>query len=100
MIAGPFIVLRDRNDEDAFAIATAQLVQYELRNSGARLHDRVGDAQVDTVFLGVQHFELLWCTQIRGGAHDGYRERYHTHDEATAGHARVLGRLTGTWDAA
>jgi hypothetical protein len=53
-------------------------------------------ATLSTVFLGMDHgfpgrglpvlFESLWF----GGAQDGAMRRYHTRDEAEAGHAEML----------
>lgn len=57
--------------------------------------DRVGDVNVSTVFLGLDHSfgdgpPLLWETMIFGGEHDQYQERYSTKAEALAGHAKAL----------
>lgn len=57
--------------------------------------DAVGDVEVSTVFLGIDHNwgggpPLLFETMIFGGKHDEYQERYSTRAEAIAGHARAL----------
>lgn len=53
--------------------------------------DRVGDASVSTVFLGLDHSfgrgpPLIFETLILGGPHDQDMWRYSTWDEAVAGH--------------
>ncbi len=55
--------------------------------------DTVGDADISTVFLGLDHnyfggVPILFETMIFGGEYDQYQERYHTWDEAEAGHKR------------
>lgn len=54
--------------------------------------DTIGDVEVSTVFLGLDHSfggatPILFETMIFGGKHDGYEERYATRDEAVEGHA-------------
>lgn len=56
----------------------------------------VGDIKVSTVFLCMDHAwigepgPVLWETMIFGGEHDGYQERYTSHEDALAGHQRAL----------
>lgn len=55
----------------------------------------VADARVSTVFLGLDHqFDhgdpLLWETMIFGGDHDGYCDRYSSHDAAVFGHQKAV----------
>ena len=55
------------------------------------------DVKVSTVFLGINHnfgsgSPILFETMIFGGPHDSFTERYHTWDEAEAGHARAVAR--------
>lgn len=60
--------------------------------------DRINDdIRVSTVFLGIDHRfwntedkPILWETMIFGGEHDGYQERYTSHEDALAGHERAL----------
>lgn len=52
---------------------------------------QVGDAEVSTVFLGIDHSygggaPLLFETMIFGGERDGYQKRYSTWGEAEIGH--------------
>lgn len=60
-------------------------------------HDRtvcfqkIGDINVSTVFLGIDHNyyggeAILFETMIFGGRHDQYQERYATKEEAMKGH--------------
>ena len=63
-------------------------------------NDRVGDVQISTVFLALDHSfadgpPVLWETLIFGGEHDQYQKRYCTRDEAIAGHAKALGLVKG-----
>ena len=58
-------------------------------------NDRLGEAQISTVFLGIDHNfgggrPILFETMIFGGEHDGYQERYHTWKEAEKGHKKAL----------
>jgi len=60
--------------------------------------DVVGDVQVSTVFLGIDHNwwegpPLLFETMVFGGPLDEETERYSTWDEAEAGHAAMLARV-------
>lgn len=61
-------------------------------------NDDVGDANVSTVFLGLNHSHgggppVLYETMIFGGKHDERQYRYHTREEAATGHARVVDAL-------
>jgi hypothetical protein len=58
-------------------------------------HDLVVNAWVSTVFLGRDQSlgegkPVLWETIIVGGHHDRYRDRYTSHADALAGHARAV----------
>ena len=62
--------------------------------------DVVGDAEVSTVFLSVDHQwgngpPVLFETMVfaRGSMVDERCERYHTWDEAVAGHDQIVGEL-------
>lgn len=49
---------------------------------------------VSTVFLGLDHsfggsVPVLWETMIFGGEHDGYQDRYTSHDAAMIGHEKA-----------
>lgn len=59
---------------------------------------RVGDAEVSTVFLAINHGftgnrELWFETMVFGGPHDGQQDRYETYDQAVAGHKEVVASL-------
>ena len=64
----------------------------------------VGQVQISTVFLGIDHFfgntdiPILFETMIFGGEYDNYQERYCTLEEAKEGHKKwykkVLSPLT------
>ena len=52
---------------------------------------KIGDAEVSTVFLGLDHSfgegePVLWETMIFGGVHDQYQDRYTSKEAALAGH--------------
>jgi len=60
--------------------------------------DTVGDADVSTVWLGLDHgwgggAPVIFETMIFGGEHDQFQDRYTTEEEAVAGHARVVEAL-------
>ena len=57
--------------------------------------DTVGDVRVSTVFLGLDHSwngppPVLFETMCFGGKWDEYMWRYHTWDEAIAGHQAIM----------
>lgn len=58
--------------------------------------NRVGKIRVSTVFLGLDHDytrqgpPVLWETMIFGGNFDDSQWRWHTRQEALAGHERAL----------
>jgi hypothetical protein len=59
---------------------------------------QIGDADVSTVFLGLDHgfgrsTPILFETMVFGGALDGEQERYATRDEAQAGHDTMVERV-------
>lgn len=63
----------------------------------------IGDAQVSTVFLGLDHgmgtaldgefLPVLFETMIFGGKHDQLQTRYHTLEEARSGHEALVNKL-------
>ena len=60
--------------------------------------DQVGEAEVSTVWLGLDHSfgsgpPLIFETMIFGGERDGDQWRYPTEDTARAGHERVVAEL-------
>jgi len=58
--------------------------------------DMVGDVQVSTVFLALDHDwsgagpPVLWETMIFGGRHSDYQRRYSSREAAVAGHVEAL----------
>jgi hypothetical protein len=57
--------------------------------------DTIGDVDVSTVFLSFDHGfsggpPVLWETMVFGGPLDGEQDRYTSHADAVAGHARIL----------
>lgn len=58
--------------------------------------DRVGDAEVSTVWMGLDHQFvvggplLIFETMIFGGDYDEFQWRYSTEEEAAAGHLVVV----------
>ncbi len=54
-------------------------------------HDDIGDVNVSTIFLGIDHRAgpgppAMFATKICGGPNDGHNELHPTVDEARAGH--------------
>lgn len=59
----------------------------------------IGDAEVSTVFLGINHRfgngpPLLFETMVFGGILDQEQERYTTWEEAEEGHRAMVDRVT------
>jgi hypothetical protein len=57
--------------------------------------DQVGDVDVSTVFLGLDHGYMgygpvCWETMVFGGPHDMYQRRYTSYEGAIRGHARTV----------
>lgn len=62
--------------------------------------DEIGDIEISTVFLGLDHAfgggpPLLWETMIFGGEQDGYQERYSSREAALAGHTKAVALVKG-----
>lgn len=60
--------------------------------------DIIGEAEVSTVWLGMDHGwgqgpPLIFETMIFGGPHDQWQDRYSTEEAATAGHRAVVEAL-------
>ena len=61
----------------------------------------VDDANVSTVFLGLDHGDrmggapILWETMIFGGPQDGYQRRYTSRAAALKGHERAVRMARG-----
>jgi len=58
-------------------------------------YDIIGDVEVSTVFLGIDHNfgkgePLLFETMIFGGDRDGEQERYHTWEDAEQRHKEIV----------
>ena len=62
--------------------------------------DKIGDVEVSTVFLGLDHSfgggpPMIFETLIFGGERDGEMWRYSTMKQAKEGHAEVVASLGG-----
>jgi len=64
---------------------------------------KVGDADVSTVFLGLDHnffgdgsAPILWETMVFGGDMDQNQWRYGSYEDALAGHDRVVAELAAS----
>ena len=67
---------------------------------GRVARDVIGDVEVSTVFLGIDHSwddegHLLFETMIFGGKYDEDQDRCATWEEAEAMHARACDRVRG-----
>jgi hypothetical protein len=63
--------------------------------------DKIGDVEVSTVFLGVDHSfgsgrPLLFETMVFGGELDEEQVRYSTEAEALAGHSAMVAQVKAT----
>lgn len=61
--------------------------------------EKVGESDVSTVFLGLDHAfgqgsPLIFETMVFGGPLDGRQDRYSTYEQAEAGHAAMVALLT------
>lgn len=63
---------------------------------------KIGDIEVSTVFLGLDHSfspektgPILFETMIFGGEAEGYQERYATYEEAEQGHKKACDMVLG-----
>src|ERR1035437_5024539 len=61
-------------------------------------YDKINDIEISTVFLALDHSfmggqPVLFETMVFGGSLDGEQERYHTWDEAEAGHKVMIERV-------
>jgi hypothetical protein len=86
-------ILRDRELVPATLMEWA--MWFENTSNRRVANDSEGDVRVSTMFLGTEHgytpdgAPLVFETEVIGGEHDYYQERYATYDEAEAGHARI-----------
>jgi hypothetical protein len=85
-----------------FPISIEDLAEvYGDTNSRVTKQDTIGDVMISTVFLVIDHRfsgegdPVLWETMIFGGKHDGYQERYTSHEEALKGHERSINLVLG-----
>jgi len=63
--------------------------------------DKVGDSEVSTVFLGIDHQHgegapILFETLVFGGEFDEEMERYSTLEQAQAGHKAMVAKVSGS----
>ena len=71
----------------------------EMQKQNRRVaKDNIGDIEVSTVFLGLNHNfgdgdPLLFETMVFGGKLDGGMDRYSTWEEAVIGHKAMLKRV-------
>lgn len=62
-------------------------------------YDKVGEAEVSTIFLGINHrftedgTPILWETMVFNGPLAGECSRYTSHSMAIAGHAATVARI-------
>lgn len=61
---------------------------------------KVGDVEVSTVFLSIDHSfgggrPLVFETMVFGGEHDQWQDRYSTWDEAVKGHENAVKMVKG-----
>lgn len=94
-----FYILNDKTPVPCSSIEWAMWVEQDPINYRRIAWDEVGEIQVSTVFLGMNHGYhgqvLLFETMVFGGEMNEYQERYETYDEALEGHANVLKQVKG-----
>lgn len=92
-------------DKEGKPISDMELMELRLSDPNYKRVAKtiVGDAEVSTVWLGLDHsyFDdsppLIFETLVFGGKHDQHMVRYSTEEEAREGHARVVRMVTPWW---
>jgi len=96
MSSGKYII------KDKKPIEVANLLEWakEFENSDRKVaHTKIGDTEVCTVFLGIDHNYLskgspiLFETMVFGGPLNNEEERYSTWKEAEEGHEEMVHRV-------
>ena len=86
-------------DKKPYPVSLEESFQvYKDKDMKITQQDKIGNILVSTVFLCMDHnwwnsssnVPVLWETMIFGGEHDGYQERYTSHEDALLGHQRAL----------
>jgi hypothetical protein len=78
----------------------AWIASFEDEDAKRIADDKVGDAWVSTVWLGLDHNFLgngppiIFETMVFGGKYDQEQERYSTEAAALAGHAWIVAMVT------
>jgi len=72
----------------------------ELDENRRVAKDTIGDVDISTVFLGINHgfterVPILFETMVFGGEHNEYCQRYATWQEAEEGHKRTVKMVQG-----
>lgn len=97
-----------RLDANRIARPCSSLIEWAEYYELADRHvadERIGDARISTVFLGIDHsfgfggLPLIFETMIFGGTQDGYCDRCSTWQEAEAMHARACNLVRETMSA-
>lgn len=92
-------ILKDKKIVPVDLMTWAEWFETAERHVG---NDTVGDVQVSTVFLGLNHNlfgngePLLFETMIFGGKHDQYQDRCSTYEQAVKMHQKALRLVQGT----
>lgn len=87
------------NGRDYYPISDSAFGQAVEEHEERRLaFDQVGEVEVSTVFLGIDHNfaggePILWETMVFGGKHNDFQQRYSTKEMAIAGHRAAVGMV-------
>lgn len=82
-------------------VVPAEYYQWAALNNTQRLwSDQIGDIDISTVFLGLDHgrfggIPILFETMVFGGPDDQHQVRYCTWEEAEKGHQRAVNMVKG-----
>ncbi len=93
------MVRRDYRDRDGQRFESwNQYLEYCKAFGKRVMRTKIGDADVSTVWLGLDHSfrggpPLIFETMIFGGEHDLWCTRYTTEEDAVRGHLRLIERL-------
>lgn len=83
-------------DKDGSPLTLTEFVEkFEDDNYKRVAFDRIGDVEVSTVWLGLDHqygdgSPLIFETMVFGGEHDDDQWRYETEADAVDGHAAAI----------
>lgn len=94
----PLYYKLDENNEPVPVADVMEWSKWMAEHSNRVAYDKIRDAEVSTIFLGINHSwndtaPVLWETMVFGGPFPNECSRYASHRMALAGHAAAVARL-------